>query len=366
MAKKQFDFVIVGGGMSGCLMAKALDRMGNPSIALIEANPSVGPAAALSQYGFGSDEISFLPVDASTDRALDFVESLMGHAIARNASEDPPLTFEKGDMQPFFGFGEKVPAEVDELIPYLNPHRMDTNPHPSRWFSLMRESMPAEVFTRSQVTKIEIDQGLAKAVVINGDQRIEAQTIILCVPPTEILKLIPTTAIDPKISQKLSKSKLWTSVCLDLVHPKLLGPNETTLILTGGESSVCLGQFRTTHTGHNISQWMSFIEGDEFDEEKTAGSLREMKRLIKRAYPEALENLVSERLVVRTNSHGTIALKLEDDFSLPGLENVWLCSGLLRAEKNLVGSILQAQRVANSIQMVRSQAGVESTPQASF
>jgi cation diffusion facilitator CzcD-associated flavoprotein CzcO len=27
MAKKQFDFVIVGGGMSGCLMAKALDLM---------------------------------------------------------------------------------------------------------------------------------------------------------------------------------------------------------------------------------------------------------------------------------------------------------------------------------------------------
>ncbi|MEQ1877067.1 MAG: NAD(P)-binding protein, partial [Bdellovibrionia bacterium] len=165
MAKKHFDFVIVGGGMSGCLMAKALNRLGSPSIALIEANSAVGPAAALNQYGIGSDEISFLPVDPATDRALDFVESLMGHAIARNPSEDPPLTLEKGQLQPFIGFGEKVPAEVDELMPYLNPQRIDTNPHPSRWFSLMRESMPAEVFTRSQVTKIEVDQGLAGAVV---------------------------------------------------------------------------------------------------------------------------------------------------------------------------------------------------------
>ncbi|MEQ1879172.1 MAG: hypothetical protein ABL958_21215, partial [Bdellovibrionia bacterium] len=234
------------------------------------------------------------------------------------------------------------------------------------WFSLMRESMPAEVFTRSQVTKIEVDQGLAGAVVINGDQKIEADTFILCVPPTELMRLLPAATLDPKIGQKLSRTKLWTSVCLDLVHPQPLGPNETMHILTGGESSVCLGQFRQTHTGHNISQWMSFLAGDEFDEEKTAGSLRELKRLLKRAYPSALENLISERLVVRPNSHGTIALKLEEDFSLPGLENVWLSSGLLRVEKNLVGAILQAQRVAGSIQRVRSQAGIESTPQASF
>lgn len=354
MAKKNFDYVIVGGGMSGCLMAKALSRLGNPSIALIEASSSIGPWNASNPYGIGSDEIAFLPSDNASERALEFVESLLGHSIERQLIGQAPLTVEKGQLQPFFGFGEKVPAEVDELMPYLAPERIEANPHPSRWFSLLRETLPAEVFTRSQVTKIEVEQGRAKSVTVNGDQRIEGQCFILCVPPTEISKLLPATAVDPKISQKLAKSKLWTSVSLDLVHEKAMGPEGTMHIIQGGESSVCLGQFRQTHTGHHISQWMSFISGEEFDEEATASALRELKRLIKKAYPEALEKNQLERIVVRPNSHGTVSLKLEEDFSLPGVENLWLCSSLLRAEKNLLGSILQVQRVANSIQRVIS------------
>jgi hypothetical protein len=349
MAKKTYDFVIVGGGLSGCLMAKALGQQNTSKIALIEASGQLGPS---------SGEMLFLPAGAATDRALDFIEGLTGHSLSRHNEELTPLTFEKGQLQPFIGFGEKVPPSIDELMPYLSSQRTEIEP---ALFDLLQVQNTVDVFTKSQVTKLEVTEARVSAAVINGDHRLEARTFILCSSPSELLKILPPEALDAKIAQKLNRAKLWTSVSLNLIHKKVVTTEPAMHIFLGGETSCCIGQFHSTAAGLAASQWMSFVTGEDFDEEQAGSALREMKRIIKRAYPTIFEDLLHERLVVRPNSHGTVALKFEEDFSVPGLDNLWLSSSLLRAEKNLVGSVLQVQRVASSIQRIENHAATSNT-----
>src|SRR5687768_8158481 len=134
MAKKSsFEYVIVGGGLSGCLMAKALFQAGQTDVALIEASASIDFGQSKA-YGLSSEEILFIPAGQASHRALDFLENVTGDVIERIEKEITPVTFEKGHLESFIGFGEKAPAEIDEISPYLNSQRLECNPPPQVWF----------------------------------------------------------------------------------------------------------------------------------------------------------------------------------------------------------------------------------------
>jgi hypothetical protein len=119
---------------------------------------------------------------------------------------------------------------------------------------------------------------------------------------------------------------------------------------TEDEIGPCVGRFSpaVTEGEHTLqaSQWMTFIEDEVTEDSEVVGAaLKKIKRQIKRAYPEALESIKLERIVVAPQIAGDGELKLNGNQSLPGLNNLWVASGPVNAQKNLIGALAQANLV---------------------
>jgi len=99
-----------------------------------------------------------------------------------------------------------------------------------------------------------------------------------------------------------------------------------------------------------FSQWISFVDDQDAEEsESIAISLKKMKRQIKRAYPEAFEQIKQERILIVPSISGDGDLKLNSNQSLPAYPNFWVCNGTVHQQKNLLGTLLQAELVCNAL-----------------
>jgi hypothetical protein len=169
--------------------------------------------------------------------------------------------------------------------------------------------------------------------------------------------LLPEDSLSARARQKLAKNLYWTALCLDLCHSHAVTENMSMHVLNGttdDEIGPCAGKFMPVfeegETKLQASQWITFIEEEVTeDSEVVAASLKKMKRQIKRAYPEALESLKHERIIVAPLLAGSGDLKLSANQTLPGLSNLWVASGPVNLQKNLVGTLLQAQLVVSSL-----------------
>ncbi len=97
------------------------------------------------------------------------------------------------------------------------------------------------------------------------------------------------------------------------------------------------------------------------DSEITAHALKKMKRQIKRAHPLAMENTISERIFVYSNYAGEGVLKVSENQTVGGLENLWIASPTINANKNLVGAIKQAELVFSSLGFTVDKQSVENS-----
>jgi hypothetical protein len=365
MARRNYDYVIIGGGLSGCLIARALSNLSTFHIAILEGGNIWGGHVhpQNSPFGMLSYGMKIIPSLPKTDEALKFFEFTSGTTLERDVVSLPPLVLEKGALQPFYGFGDKAPKEVDELGYYLNPERVKLSVPVQDWIELLKKDFIGDMLNKSQVTQFELDQNRVKAVIVNGNQRIEADNFIFCGYPPDILQLLPTASMDSRSVQKIAKSKWWTSVSLDLIHKTPPTDIENIHVITGGSEMFCtLGYFHKIPEGPVVSQWLSLIPTDSADEEAEATALREMKRLIKRAYPKAFDDILHERILVNANSHGSIHLKMTEKMTLPGFDNLWLSSGMINEEKNILGALLQAKEVFTAIKALRAIQAEKSPP----
>jgi hypothetical protein len=95
---------------------------------------------------------------------------------------------------------------------------------------------------------------------------------------------------------------------------------------------------------------MTFIEQEVTEDSEVVGmTLKKIKRQIKRAYPEALDNLKLERIFVAPIIAGNGDIKLSINLTMPELENLWIASSTVHEQKNLVGALLQAEMIIASL-----------------
>ncbi|MGZ3770665.1 MAG: FAD-dependent oxidoreductase [Bdellovibrio sp.] len=353
-----YDYAIIGSGLTGLSIAAALSRE-TKNIALIEAADV--PFGANKKVNFPTGTINnglrFTPDSVLAEKALAFLENLLGNKIIADVSEEAPITYESGGFKTFLGFGDNPPPFYEELAYFTSNKRIDLALEPYQWAQMLFEKFKGEFLPRSYVTKFHQEGSQVTHVTINGSKTLHAQNFIFAGTVRDLGILLPEEAISARSRSKLLKNTYWTGLCLDICHKNPVTDSVAMHVLNGttqDEIGPCVGRFlpvtQTEEGPMQVSQWMTFIEQEITEDSEVVGmALKKIKRQIKRAYPEALEGIKSERIFVAPYIAGNGEIKLSANLTIPELENLWVASSTVNEQKNLIGSLLQAEMVIASL-----------------
>lgn len=366
MSQRHYDYIIVGSGLPGMLLANTLSRY-TSNIALLEANETYGGCHKKIDNTMGSFEngLRFFPNTDSTRSALDFVENVMGLKVQDEPQEAPVVFFESGVFKPFLGFGDVHVDFYDELAYFLSSSEIQLKFPVYEWPKRLMENFKGDFLPRSIVTRFQSEGTQVKSVLVNGTKTLHADQFIFCGTFKDLSVLLPTETLSSRAKNKLNKTNYWTSICLDILHSAPFEQNNKFHVLNGttqDELGPCFGKVYAPGETSQFSQWISFVDDELSDDsEVTAHALKKMKRQIKRAYPTALDNPLSERIFVYSNYAGDGVLKVNENQTIAGLDNLWIASPTINQNKNMVGAIKQAELVLSSLGFTAGKQPIENS-----
>lgn len=353
-----YDYAIIGSGLTGLSIAAALSRE-TDNIALIEAADVPFGSNKKVHFPTGplNNGLRFVPDSVLAEKALRFLENLIGKKVVADISEEAPVTYEAGNFKTFLGFGDTPPAFYEELAYFTSSKRQDLSLEPYEWTQELMSLFKGDFLPRSYVTKFHQEGERVTQITVNGSKTIHAHNFIFTGSVRDLALLLPEDSLSVRARSKLSKNIYWTGLCLDLSHGKEISSSNAMHVLNGttqDEIGPCVGRFLPAVESESgriqSSQWMTFIEFEVTEDSETVGTaLKKIKRQLKRAYPEALDDLKQERIFVTPIIAGNGDLKLNANLTLPGLENLWIGSATMNEQRNLVGALLQAEMITASL-----------------
>lgn len=358
MAQHIYDYAIIGSGLNGLAIAAALSRE-TDNIALIESADFAGGMNKAVNFPTGpiNNGLRFMPDAPLAEQALSFLENILNLKIVAGREEEAPVTYDAGQFKTFLGFGDNPPAFYEELAYFTATKRLILNLEPYMWTALLLEKFKGEFMSRSYVTKFHKEGERVSHITINGAKTLHAHNFIFCGHVKDLALLLPEEALSLRARNRLAKNAYWTGLCLDLCHSHKVTDSTAMHVLNGttqDEIGPCVGRFLPTVEVEGqilqASQWMTFIEQEATEDSETVGlALKKIKRQIKRAYPESLDNIKLERIIVAPLIAGNGDLKLHGNMTIPDLENLWIGSSAMNPQKNLVGALLQAEMILASL-----------------
>lgn len=356
-----YDVVIVGAGLSGLIAATALIQDGL-DVCVIEAAEFSGGHSRLvySPVGLTDNGLKFFPDNSQCIEALELLNKLVKNPIEYGAIENGPVTFQGGDIKPFVGFGKDAPEFHRELSYFLEPRRLELSRSVGQIVAELALGLGDRFYPSSLVTKYLGADGQIQSVMVNGQRQIMGRKFIHSASPKTLSTLLGDELLSVRAKQKMAKADYWTILGLDLFHQGTVTESNLLHLLNGttqDDLGPCVGLFHPTvpsvkDDGVLVqhSQWMTFVDQEAGeDPESTSAALKKIKRQIKRAYPQALEGLVSERILVAPLAEVELELKWDRQGALQGVSNLWLAHGSASAGLNLVSSIHQSFLVASQI-----------------
>lgn len=354
MSQHVYDYAVIGGGLAGLLCATRLSQE-TKNVVLLEGADQFGGVNRPIQFPTGilNNGLRYLPHTPSAHQSLLFLENLLGMKIMGETQHLPPVTFEDGKLKEFVGFGEKTPEFYEQLRPLTLGEEIFLKLEPAQWPQLLLERYHGVLMPRSFVTRLHVENETIHQLTINGSKTIRAQNVIYAGHVKSLALLLGRDFLPPRLFQKLSKNTYWTALCLDLCHRTQVTESMAIHILNGttqDEIGPCAGRFlpavETEKGVLQASQWVTFLEEEVTEDSEIVGTaLKKIKRQIKRAYPDAFENLVRERIMVAPLIGGDGELKLTGHQTFPGVSNLWVASSAMSKEPGLVGALQQAHLV---------------------
>lgn len=331
-----FDYVVIGSGLSGLSVATKLSQETSKVLLLDSADLMGG--------WLKKPHLAAIPYSNSSESALLFLEDITGIKIIGDVAEMQPLTFDDGQLKNFLGFGEKTPEFYDEISYYCSSKFFELKAEPAQWIQRLEQNFNGTFLPRSIVTKFVVENGQVQHLLINGTKKVLGHNYIFCGEVKSLNRLLPQDFIPSKMQTKISKTKTWTRATLQIEHESLVTESSAFHVLIGTsqeEIVTCVGQFHGTK-----STWMTFVSDEEAeDAEITGQALKRIKRQIKRAYPDSLNEKTLERICVQPGFGGHFDLKLNSNQSWPEIENLWISSGTLQKNRNIIGALNQSQLV---------------------
>jgi len=354
----QTDVAIIGAGIGASLLAHILQKNTVLKIDIFEATDQSGGQNQALTTLFGALDYGpkVIPNKPEYVEAVKFVEGLLGSTLVNGIESSQLMTLEKGELSSFVGFGDKKPAAISEWDYYLSNERLSIDRPLYTISQALLAGTSSQIHLKSELTRLEIQDGRIIHAIVNGDTQIEAKSYILFFNPSDALKLLPQNQIDAKTRQKVSKTKFWTSISLNMYHKGEFSTQESPFVFVGpGENPfVTFGFFhkprQETSKLVQASQWLTLVSPEDGEEEEIyAHAIREMKKNLTKAFPGFQESILFEKITVSPNSHGQISVKSEKDESFHGFKNLWLGHGSCESSPNIPGAIIRAQKIAQEL-----------------
>lgn len=355
MTDSIFDVCIIGGGFSGLLAAKTLSQKGL-NVVIVESQDTLGGELRPSQSPLGpmSRDFGYLPATENAKHCLNTLKEIGILNVTATEEILPALTYNKGQLQPFVGFGESAPAYVDELNYYLKDSRLIVEPTLSMLTQQLIETHGATVCPRAHTEQWEFRENSISGIRLDDGTSIKAKAFIYTDQNKFLLQTLPTEHYTQRELHKLVKTPRWSSISLDLVHGSPICETQAVHLLMGTtkESPACIGGFEKARTQNGsvlqASHWMCLVPNDNDDQEASANSLRELKRQLKRVYATAFENLKFEKITLNPN-YTDIPLKTEAQGRWPETENLWISNSSVNQEQGPVGAMCQSLLVTAAV-----------------
>lgn len=343
---KKYDVIVIGSGLTGVISAHLAYRAGK-KVLLLEARDVLGGAVRRIQTDAGAlpSSLEFIPENEASLNLIQKLSETLGEPVLDQAEETRPLTFDEGHFKPFVGFGDRKNASIGELSFYNNPRRLKLLSGPDYWLERLLQMGVGDVQPLAEVTHFEVNENVVTAVTINASNSYMADKIIFAAAPKHLDALFNQDVLAPKTRSRIAKSHVWASVGLHLHHAKLQTQEMGLHFLMGSseEFEPCVGRFFAPEENGQKSCWISLIPEEKSEDiEFIADTIKYMKRQIKRAYHEAFDNLVNEKIVVATESHGHMQLQLKEPSHFAELKNFFVASPLVVESRGLVGALEQA------------------------
>lgn len=357
-----FDTIIVGGHLTGLLTARALELLGQ-RVAILEGSEVLGGALrpiAVNSLALPTN-LALVPSSVESAVTLRWLEELIQCPVVGDTVELAPLTFDDGTLKNFWGFGSRQFSSLNVISRYNQSCWTRLQSTPDQWVRTLIESFRGETLTRALVTEYAFaEPGLA--LTLNGARTIYGRQVIYTLSPRSLLQDLPLDLIPGRTRQRLAKTPLWTSVHLHLAHSSIQQESEALHFLYGAKDDMepTIGRFFAPKEGlpGQRSLWLGLLPTELADDpEQIANTLREMRRQLRRAYPEAFSDLRAEKIVIDFNSHGNFELGLKDPGLLPELPTLFIAHPTMDPQVPLVAAVSQAQAAINWCNQARGELG---------
>jgi hypothetical protein len=369
-----FDVVVVGAGLGGLVTAACLVQRGLDVCVLEGADFAGGHSRSIySPLGLVDNGLKFFPDNANAQSLLMRLGLLVGQSIEIESVENGPVTFHNGEIKPFVGFGKEAPEFHRELSYFLEPRRLQLSRSLGQLTADLIALLGDRILTSSTVTKYLGREGVIESVMVNGQRQIFGREFVHSASPKLLGLLLSDEVLSSRTKQKIAKAEYWTILGLDLFHNGSISGKQELHLLNGttqDEIGPCVGLFQgavpSLQSKDELvqhSQWMTFVDEESSEDPEVIGAvLKKIKRQIKRAYPEALEKLISERIFVAPMMEAELDLKFDKRGALSGVSNLWLAHGTASGQPNLVGSLQQAETVVENLMRGQSEESVSASP----
>jgi len=352
MSKNKYDFIVIGAGIEALLKCLELEKAGL-SGCLVEKEDTLGGLFR----GLRSNEVLFeshLPFMADTEQSrllanqlCEAVEHLSYEIVDVGA-----ITFQNGQMQPFMGFGETNNPAVDIYSYFSQSKTLQFSQSFSFIAQKLSEKLSCEIFNQSEVTALELEPLVQ--VTLNGSTVVTAEELYFYDSPLKLSKLLSVskTQLPKNLVPKLSKTQLWTAINLVYRHHRPVTETSAVHVLYGAKELPSIGRFQDER-GVPTSQWLCLVGAEAAaDSESIGTTLREMKKQIKRIYPEFFETVEKENILIAPDAYGTVNTQLLDNDRFPKVARLAVGSRYYADNPSLwgkVASVAESEELTQSV-----------------
>ncbi|NQZ00883.1 MAG: hypothetical protein HRT45_09465, partial [Bdellovibrionales bacterium] len=311
-----FDVIVYGSNLTGVLLAHQFSKA-NYKVLLLEETDDVGR----SHYAEGPEgelfhsSLELVPDLESSNESIAWLEQLMNQSVIGNSFEQSPVTFRDAKFRDFVGFGDLKFESADDLHWYSQAKVRHLTSSPQDWMKTILDEPSFQVSCLSKISQFIIEDNRVKSIKVNSTKTLTADHYFFCETPFYLDRVLSEKkAITAKERSRFAKMEGWTEVSLQLLHRGFVTDNFSSHILFGGKADFepAVGRFFPVESDSDSDQtvqgstWVCLIPADMAEDiEYVGATLRNVKKQIKRAYPEALSEGTQERIQVYPSAIGT-------------------------------------------------------------